>query len=119
MPAPSSTPAPPTPLEQRQWRRAAQTALRVALTATKAAQTRSDEAAQEGTRALTDFSNALLEAGLFPQRPLGVLADAPGLAAAGAAKLRRRAAAALARAEDCWRRQDAAARVRGVYERLG
>lgn len=103
--------APPTSLEQRQWRRGAQTALRLALTATKAARSRGAEASAEGTQALTALTNALLEASYLPSRPLGVLADAPGLVEAGVAKLRRRAAAAHARLHDCWRRQHAAAQV--------
>jgi hypothetical protein len=113
-PGPAASP-PPTPLEQRQWRRAAQTTLRLALTSAKAARARSAEASAAGTGALTDLTNAALDACYLPARPLGALSEAPGLVEAAAAKLRTRQAAALGRLEASCCRLEAAAQVRG-YE---
>jgi hypothetical protein len=109
--APVPAAAPPTPLEQRQWRRAAQTSLRVALTATKAARARAADASLNGTRDLTDLTNQILAAEYLPSRPLGALKDEPGLLEAAAAKLRLRQAAALARLEGSWRQLASAAQV--------
>ncbi|KAI8474324.1 MAG: hypothetical protein J3K34DRAFT_518276 [Monoraphidium minutum] len=94
---------------QRVWRRAAQTALRVAVTATKAARSRAAEATAAGTRDLTDLTNQILAAAYLPARPLGVLAGEPGLLEAAAEKLARRQGGALARLEGSRRKLEAAA----------
>jgi hypothetical protein len=92
----SASPAPaPTPLEQRQWRREAQRALRLALTAVKAARTRYEDCSAAGMQAATALSNALLTQQYLPGMPLGALRDLPGLQAAAAAKLGARQQAAL------------------------
>jgi len=115
----AAAPAPPTPLEQRQWRRTAQTAVRVALTTTKAARSRSNDASAAGTSALTDLTNLLLESAYLPARPLGVLSDTPGLVEAAASKLRVRQREALVQLEESWEQLDAAAKVGGRWLRCG
>jgi hypothetical protein len=85
----------PTPLEQRQWRRKAQRALRLALTAVKEARTRYEDGSAAGMQAATALSNSLLTQQYLPSMPLGALRDLPGLQQAAAAKLGGRQQAAL------------------------
>jgi hypothetical protein len=101
--------APPSALEQRTWRKAAQRALRIALTAFKEAGTQCADANAAGQRAGTQLSNAVLTAMHLPAMPLGVLADVEGLPHAAAAKLAARAAECLQQLQAAAEQQAAAA----------
>lgn len=108
--------APPTPLEVRSWRKAAQRALRLALTAFKEAATRCSEANSEGQRAATALTNAVLSLVHLPALPLGVLAGVEGLQQAAADKLRVRQAAHLQELREAAALQCAALQV-GMHAR--
>lgn len=81
-------PSPLTPLQLRQWQRAAQRSVRLALTAFKAGRTKAQEASDQGTAAATRLTNALLTAQHMPSMPLPEALEAiPGLKAAAVSKL--------------------------------
>jgi hypothetical protein len=80
-----------TPLQLRQWQRAAQRSVRLALTAFKAARTKVQEAAEQGTTAATRLTNSVLTARYVPSMQLLKSLEAiQGLKAAAASKLQRR-----------------------------
>lgn len=89
---PQQAPSTPmTPLQLRQWQRAAQRSVRLALTAFKAARTKMQEAAEEGTTAATQLTNSVLTAQYVPSMQLPQsLEGIQGLKAAAASKLKRR-----------------------------
>jgi hypothetical protein len=89
---PQQAPSTPmTPLQLRQWQRAAQRSVRLALTAFKAARTNMQEAAEEGTTAATQLTNSVLTAQYVPSMQLPESLEAiQGLKAAAASKLQRR-----------------------------
>lgn len=83
-------PSPLTPLQLRQWQRAAQRSVRLALTAFKAGRTKAQEASDQGTAAAMRLTNALLTAQHMPSMPLPEALEAiPGLKAAAVSKLAR------------------------------
>ncbi|KAG2447101.1 hypothetical protein HYH02_007850 [Chlamydomonas schloesseri] len=78
-------------LAQRQWRQRAQTAVRVAVTATKEARSTYQALSDGGDGAMSDLSNALLQLAHLPSLPLPqpLAALRPDVRAAAAAKLAR------------------------------
>jgi hypothetical protein len=89
-------PPPLTPLQVRQWQRAAQRSVRLALTAFKAGRTKAQEASDQGTAAATRLTNALLTAQHMPSMPLPeALQAVAGLKAAAVSKLARQQQAHL------------------------
>lgn len=82
-------------LAQRQWRQRAQTAVRVAITATKEARTTYQGLSDGGDGAMSDLSNALLQLSHLPglALPQPLAAMCPDVRAAAAAKLARQQAA--------------------------
>jgi hypothetical protein len=88
-----------TPLEQRQWRRGAQRALRLALIAVKDARGRYDAAARACYAAAGEAANAALAAAYLSDSPLGALKALPCIEGAARRKLGAAQAAALARAD--------------------
>uniref|UniRef100_A0A383W1F6 Uncharacterized protein n=1 Tax=Tetradesmus obliquus TaxID=3088 RepID=A0A383W1F6_TETOB len=82
--------APPTPLEQRQWQRLAQRAVRLAVTAFKDGCTRCADASARGTAEATQLTNSLLSQRYMPDLKLPeALQQVAGLQVAAAAKLHR------------------------------
>lgn len=96
-----------TPLMQRTWRREAQRAVRLALTAVREARSRLDAAAAEGYEAATDLANDVLAYAYLHRMPLGALADV------GEGRLLEAAGAKL-----LLRQQDALRRLRHSCEAL-
>lgn len=95
-PQQQARPPPLTPLEVRQWQRAAQRSVRLALTAFKAGRTKAQEASDQGTAAATRLTNALLTAQHMPSMPLPeALQAVVGLKAAAVSKLSRQQQAHL------------------------
>jgi hypothetical protein len=88
-----------TPLEQRQWRRGAQRALRLALIAVKDARGRYGAAARACYAAAGEAANAALAAAYLADSPLGALKALPDIEGAAMRKLGAAQAAALARAD--------------------
>jgi hypothetical protein len=94
--SPQPQPQPLTPLQQRQWQRATQRSVRLAVTAFKAGRSRLQEAADAGTTAATQLTNSLLTAQMLPDMAMpAALAAVEGLQAAARAKLQRQQQAQL------------------------
>lgn len=91
MPQPSTTPS-LTPLQLRQWQRAAQRSVRLALTAFKAGRSKVQQATDDGTTAATQLTNSMLTARYIPamQLPQALKGVDGTLQAAAVAKLGRR-----------------------------
>jgi hypothetical protein len=107
--------APPTPLEQRQWQRLAQRAVRLAVTAFKDGSTRFTNANVRGTTEATQLTNSLLSQRYMPDLKLPeVLQTVPGLQAAAAAKLHRQQLQHLQQLKELLGEMESALQVCGV-----
>jgi hypothetical protein len=107
--------APPTPLEQRQWQRLAQRAIRVAVTAFKDGSTRFADASAAGTAEATQLTNSLLSQRYMPDMSLpAALQQVPGLQAAAASKLHRQQLQHLQQLQDLLDKMQAAVKVGAI-----
>eukprot|EP00877_Chromochloris_zofingiensis_P002973 jgi/Chrzof1/12677/Cz07g03130.t1 len=105
---------PPSSLASRQWRRAAQRALRLAVTIFKDARSRFNDASSAGTQAATQLTNAVLSAKYLPDMPMGVLEGVQDLRDAAAAKLRTQQCRSLTELEARYEDMEAAVQVVGA-----
>jgi hypothetical protein len=110
--APAASP-PPTPLAVRTWRRDAQRAVRLAVTAIRSAHTQYEEVSEAGASHLAKLCNTLLTLAYLPAMPMGVLsAMSQDVRAAAKAKLQRQAAGLAGKVLGCAEQLGTIAKVR-------